>query len=221
MEQKKPTKAQLERRIDGAIAFVPKDKETKSVYFSDKGIRLTVTSDTAVIETGHHKHLFDNISAMGISRPYLYTQRIVEMANENDCTTPDGYSYAKLLDVLKAKEDKMEYNIATYFSWYLQVIFDGLYSIGESEIESFIVYLDYMFVIAKNSILLSEREQDVTNKGFIEKLLENIKNYTDNINEHVILPKKTDEQLLQENIDAEMKIQTEQVINTQADGSQD
>ena len=57
-EQKKETKAQLERRIKQAVVFVEKDKDTKSVFFSDKGLRLTVTNDTAVVETGYHRHLF-------------------------------------------------------------------------------------------------------------------------------------------------------------------
>ena len=38
MEQKKPTKAQIENRIKHAIVHVDRTKDTKNVYFDDKGL---------------------------------------------------------------------------------------------------------------------------------------------------------------------------------------
>lgn len=208
MEQKKPTKAQMERRLSNAIVLVEKTKDTQSVFFSDKGVRLTVTEDKAVIATGFHQHVFDAYNMNGMSRPYLYTKRIVELALENDCEArddkgnPTGYAYAALLETLKKKEDKSEYNIAYYFGWWLMVIFDGLYSIAEDETSTFLVYFKYMTILAANSILLDERKEDMTNKMFIEKFLENIKEFTDEINVSVIIPKKSDDEVMQENIEA-------------------
>ena len=83
--QKKVTKGDLEKRIQSAIVLVPKDRETKSVYFDDKGLRLTVTDDYAVVTTGAHQHVFSKITVYGISRPYLFTQRFVDIALTNDC----------------------------------------------------------------------------------------------------------------------------------------
>jgi hypothetical protein len=37
---------------------------------------------------------------------------------------------------------------------------------------------------------------------FIEKFLENIKEFTDEINVSVIIPKKSDDEVMQENLDA-------------------
>lgn len=208
MEQKKPTKAQMERRLSNAIVLVEKTKDTQSVFFSDKGVRLTVTEDKAVIATGFHQHVFDAYNMNGMSRPYLYTKRIVELALENDCEVrndkgnPTGYAYAALLETLKKKEDKSEYNIAYYYSWYLLNIFAPLYNIGETEIETFVTYFDYICNIARNAILLDERKEDMTNKMFIEKFLENIKEFTDEINVSVIIPKKSDDEVMQENLDA-------------------
>ena len=144
----------------------------------------------------------------GMSRPYLYTKRIVELALENDCEARDdkgnpiGYAYAALLETLKKKEDKSEYNIAYYYSWYLLNIFAPLYNVGETEIETFVTYFDYICNIARNAILLDERKEDMTNKMFIEKFLENIKEFTDEINVSVIIPKKSDDEVMQENIEA-------------------
>lgn len=219
MEKKKPTKAQMERRIENAIVFVPKTKDTLSIFFSDKGVRLTVTDDKAVIATGYHQHVFESYNMSGMSRPYLYTRRIVELALENDCEQRDekgnvtGYSYSSLLDTLNTKEDKAEYNIAYYYNWWLMNIFSSLYGIGETVSETFITYLDYVCVIAKNAIILSEKTEDMTNRAFLDKFIENVKEFTKDMTEGVIFPKKSDEEVMQENIEA--------VQNEEANGSKD
>lgn len=198
----------MERRIENAIVFVPKTKDTQSIFFSDKGVRLTVTDDKAVIATGYHQHVFESYNMSGMSRPYLYTRRIVELALENDCEQRDekgnvtGYSYSSLLDTLNAKEDKAEYNIAYYYNWWLMNIFSSLYGIGETVSETFITYLDYVCVIAKNAIILSEKTEDMTNRAFLDKFIENVKDFTKDMTEGVIFPKKSDEEVMKENIEA-------------------
>ena len=215
MEQKKKlTNAQLQKRIENAIVFVPKTKDTVSVFFSDKGVRLVADNDGCVIETNYHRHVFSNITAAGVSRPYLYTKRVIEIVNANlkDIEDGGGYSYQRLLEVLKAKEDKTEYNIVTYYEWWLMVIFDGLYSIGESEIESFLVYFKYIGIIATNSILLDEHKEDMTNKQFIQKVFDNIKEFTDNLTENILFPKKTDKELIEEEIEAAASLEAENAM---------
>lgn len=214
MEQKKETRAQLERRIKQAVVFVPKDKDYSSIFFSDKGVRLEVTQDSAVISTNYHRHVFSNITSQGLSRPWLYTKRIIEIAinAQGDVLDGNGYSYQKLLEVLKAKEDQSEYNIVTYFSWYLYNIFLPLYSIGESEIESFLVYEEYVHGIARQSVLLSEKNEDVTNKCFIEKVISNIKDFTADIDERILFHKKTDEEVAKENIEAAASLEVENAM---------
>lgn len=205
MEQKKKlTNAQLQKRIENAIVFVPKTKDTISIFFSDKGVRLVADSDGCVIETNYHRHVYSNITSAGVSRPWLYTKRVIEIANENldAIKTESGYSYQKLLDVLKEKDDKSEYNIVTFYSWFLFNVFQPLYGIGETEIESFLVYEDYLHNIARNAILLSEKTEDLTNKQFIQKVIDNIKEFTNDLEEHVLFHKKTDEQVMQEEVAA-------------------
>jgi len=221
MEQKKKlTNAQLQKRIENAIVFVPKTKDTISIFFSDKGVRLVADNDGCVIETNFHRHVFSNITAAGVSRPYLYTKRVIEIANENFdvIKTESGYSLQKLLDVLKAKEDKTEYNIVTFVDWWLMVIFDGLYSIGESEIESFLVYFKYIGIIATNSILLDEHKEDMTNKQFIQKVFDNMKEFTDGLTESVLFPKKTDEERMKEEVEAIQQNEQEQAMEAQING---
>lgn len=221
MEQKKETRATIERKIKNAVVFVPKDKETVSTFFSDKGVRLTVTSDTAVIAFGFSQTVYNNFTAAGISRPYLYTKRIIEIANENlkEIEVDGGYSFQRLLEVLKAKEDKSEYNIVTYYEWFLHNLFNPQFGIAEDEVSSFLVYEDYIHNIAKNSILLDVRNEDLTNKQFIDKMVANIKEFTDNLEESVLLHKKTDEEMAKEEMEAVMATEQEQAMEAQINGS--
>ena len=223
MEQKKETRATIERKIKNAIVFVPKTKDTVSIFFSDKGVRLVADNDGCVIETNYHRHVYSNITAAGVSRPYLYTKRVIEIANENidAIKTESGYSYQRLLDVLKAKDDKSEYNIVTYYDWFLFNIFQPLYGIGETEIESFLVYEDYIHNIARNAILLSEKTEDMTNKQFIQKVFDNMKEFTDGLTESVLFPKKTDEERMKEEVEAIAQTEQEQAMEAQMDGSKD
>jgi len=224
MEQKKrkPTNAELTRRIEKSPLHLDKTKSTQTIFFSDKGLRLTVDTGEgyALVETGFHSHVFRSYTSFGLSRPFLYTERVLKMAEENNCKTKDGYSYAKLLEVLKKKEDQSEYNIATYYSWYIHNIFSPLYTIGETKFESFSVYIDYVYNISKQSILLGEKNEDLTNKQFIEKVISMMRELTAEMSEDVILQKKTDEEIVQENIQA---MQEEELDETEItdNGSKD
>ena len=222
MEQKKkPTNAQLQKRIENAIVFVPKTKDTISIFFSDKGVRLVADNDGCVIETNYHRHVYSNITAAGVSRPYLYTKRVIEIANDNldAIKTESGYSYQRLIEILKEKEDKSEYNIVVYYEWFLFNIFQPLYGIGETEIESFLVYEDYIHNIARNTILLSEKTEDMTNKQFVQKVFDNMKEFTDNLEENILFPKKTDEQVMQEEIEAIQEQEQNDAMEAQMNGN--
>ena len=222
MEQKKkPTNAQLQKRLERAVLHLDRTKNTQSIYWSDKGCRLTVDDDYAIIAFGYSQTVYNNFTAAGVSRPYLYTKRIIEIANENikEIEVDGGYSYQRLLDVLKEKEDKSEYNIVTYFSWFLQNLFSPQYGIAEDEISSFLVYEDYIHNIAKNSVLLSEHKEDVTNKQFIESVIANIREFTDGLEESVLLHKMTDEEMAQANIEALTQNEQEQAMEAQINGN--
>ena len=204
MEQKKPTNSQLQRRIVNAVVHIDKDKSYQSVYWSDKGLRLETTDEYCVISTGFHRHVFNNFTSSGISRPYLYTKRVIEIANENlkDIEVDGGYSFQKLLEVLKEKENKSDYNIVTYYEWWCSVIFDGLYSISEDEVGSWLVYFKYINILATNSILLEEHKEDVTNKQFVEQFLSRIKEFTDNVDERVLFHALSDEERMKQEIES-------------------
>lgn len=213
-QQVKPTNAQLQRRLDKAILHIDRTKDTESVYFADRGLRLTANEEYAIIETGFHRHVFSNMTMQGYSRPWMYTKRIIEMANGCDCKTDNGgYSYALMLEKLNKKDDKSEYNIASYYSWFLYNIFNPLYGIAEDETSSFLVYEDYLHNIARNAIILGEKLDDITNKQFIEKVIANIREYSEGLEEHVLFHKRTDEEVLKEEIEAMQEQEIERGLN--------
>lgn len=206
MEKKKATRDQLERKLRNAVVLVPRDKDYLSVYFDDKGLRLEVTADTTVISTNYHKHVFDRyVPSMLMdktvdSRPYLFTKRIIEYANENEkeiIVEADGEnmrSFTKLLEVLKNKEDKTQFYIASNYDMWLFNIFMPLYSIGETEAESFLLYESYMHNIARQSVILGERKEAVTNKAFVKRVTELLTEFTSDVEESVVLEQSLDEQ---------------------------
>jgi len=212
MEKKKETREQLQKRIERAIIHVDRTKETKEVYFADRGLRLTVNEDVAIVATNFHQHIFQGYTSSGVSRPYLYTKALVDIALKNDCLTKDGYSFKKLMDVVKAKDDKMEYNITFYMDWWLMNIFAPLYAIGEKESDTFIVYENYLYNIATQEVVLEEKTEDMTNKQFHEKVLALMDEFTKDIDERVIFKKKTDDELIQENINALGEMENEQIL---------
>ena len=223
MEQKKPTNAQLQKRITNALIHIDRTKDTQSIFFTDKGLRLTTNEDVAIIATGFHRHVFNNFTNAGVSRPYLYTKRIIEIANENlkDIEVDGGYSFQRLLEVLKAKEDKSEYNIVTYYEWFVFNCFQPLYSIGESEVESFLVYEMYLHNIARQAVLLSEKKEDMTNKQFFDEVIKNMQNFIEGVDERVIFHKMTDEEMAQANIEALTQNEQEQAMEAQINENQD
>ena len=223
MEQKKtkPTNAQLQRRIANAVVHIDKDKSYQSVYWSDKGLRLETTDEYCVISTGFHRHIFNNFTSSGISRPYLYTKRVIEIANENikDIEVDGGYSFQRLLEVLKAKEDKSDYNIVTYVSWWFEIIFAPLYSINESEAGSFLVYEAYLHHIARQAVLLSEKKEDMTNKQFFDEVIKNMQDFIDGVDERVIFHKMSDEEMAQANIEAAQEQELNDAMEAQVNGA--
>lgn len=203
MEQKKETNAQLKRRINNALVLVERTKESKEIYFDDKGLRLMYNEDYAVVGTGFHSHVFERVTPSGISKPYVFVKNFVDTAFENDCTVTDennnklGYSYAKLMQTMKdKKDDENAYNICWFTDLWFFNIFQPLYTIDETFVSTTLVYEQYVHNIACNSILLAEHKEDMTNKQYIQRVLDAVKEYTSNINDEILFHAMTDEQFV-------------------------
>lgn len=223
--QKRPTNGQLQKRLERAVLHIDRTKDTKSVFFDDKWLRLTVTDDYAVIATGAHQHVFNKITASGVSRAYLYTQIFVDIALETDCVVKDAKgettrSYAKLFEMLNAKEDKTEYNLCWYIDLWFSNIFSPLYQISEDELSSFVVYEQYLHNVARSQVLLSEHKEDMTNVEFVDTIIANVKKYIEGLEERVIIHKMTDKEREQAEIDALEETMSAQETNKEVDSDE-
>ena len=231
MEQKKETRDQLERRIKNALVFVPTVSDTVSIYFSDRGLRLSVTNPNdfdgyAVIETNYHKHVFNELNAnqdtqkgqLPFSRPWLYTKRVAEIANENleAIKTDAGYSYRKLIEVLDAKEDKSELNICLYFDQWIISCFNPLFMISEKIIDQWLVYFLFECVGATHQAILEEHKEDVTTKQFVERFKELLTECMEGNKERVLFPALSDEERVKQEIEAVQQNAQEELMKGQA-----
>lgn len=220
MATKQKSKSQLEKSINNAVVFVPKDKETMSIFFSDKGLRLTTTEDRVVIETTWHRHVYENITSAGVSRPFLYTRRVIELAMSNDCCTEDGYSFAKLLEVLKEK-DENNYNMVVYYEWWITVIHSNLYTIGEDMLSCWLVYFKYVTTLATTSITFSEHKTDMTNKQFVEMFKKEIDTLMDGLDENVVIHALSDEERVKKEVEAMQELEDKLKEKFDGDASKD
>lgn len=220
MEKKQKTKLQLEKSIHNAVVFIPKDKETTSIFFSDKGLRLTTTKDHVVIETTWHRHVYENITSAGVSRPFLYTRRVIELASSNDCQTHEGYSFAKLLEVLKEK-DEYNYNMVVYYEWWIALLHSNLYTIGEDMLSCWLVYFKYVAMLSTASIMFREHKTDLTNKQFVELFKKEIDTLMDGLDENIVIHALSDEERAKKEVEAIQELENKLKENFDGDASKD
>ena len=209
----------MERRLKNALIHVDLTKNTRSIFFSDKGLRLTDTDEHVLIQTGFHTHVFSKFTNAGYSRPCLYIARLIDIALSNDEYVEEskkefGYSYARLLEVLEAKEDKTEFNIATYVDWWLSIIFAPLYAIDENAASQFNVYYKYLSHIATQHIFLSEHKEGMTNKQFVEEHDKLMKQFLENMQENPIFVPLSDEERMKQEMEAMQEQEVEQQMQS-------
>lgn len=225
MEKKQMTKAQMQRRIEQSPLHLNRTRDFKTIYFDDKGLRLSCDDNEGycLIETSAHTHVFRNITVAGVSRPYLYTQRFIEIALANDSTWKDEKgnvrrSYAKLFALLKEQENKADYNICWFYDLWLTNIFSPLYGIGETESEAFLVYERYLRNVARNQVILSEKVNGMTNKQFIKETDDLVAKYIGDMKETEIFKPMTDDEKVKAEVAALSEHQANETMEEQANG---
>lgn len=220
-KEKKLTAAQLERRLLNAVMHIDRTSKTQEIYFSDKGLRLIDCEEHVLVQTGFHTHVFSKVTSSGYSRPALYVSRLIDIAIENDPVVENSkgeksYSLSRLIEILKEKEDKTEYNIVTYVSWWLEIVFAPLYAIDENAASQFNVYFKYLNHIATQHIFLSEHKDGLTNKQFVKEHDELMDEFLKNIEESQIFEPMSDEQLMKQNMEAMQQQEAEQAMQPEA-----
>ena len=78
------------------------------------------------------------------------------------------------------------------------------------------MYEMYLHNIARNAVLLSEKKEDMTNRQFFDAIIKNMQEFVECMEEQVVFHKKTDEEMMKENIEAIQQNEQEQAMEAQA-----
>lgn len=230
MEKKKMTNAQLEKRLRNAVLHIDRTKDTKQVFFDDRGLRVVVNEDWACIGCGNYTITFRVITPSGISTQYTFLKRFLDvaLANESRYTIKDAKgnpfrSYALFIKTLeKEHADGNDPENDYLWLWYVDKwIFNyecQLASLGESPAQSFATYEQYMHNAACSHVFLSEKTEDMTNHQYVANVIAKLQQYMEGVSENIIFAAQTDDEKAQAEIAALNEQQTEKTMEEQANG---
>lgn len=197
---KKPSKAQLESKIENAILLVEKGKEFKAFRFSDMGISIKICQDYTMLESNFHRNVWNNITSNGYSNVYVLLNEVVSIATQlkDDIAVKNDkdeieYHFGKLKDLdYIPQADK---NILNLFEKWVYLLNDSPFMIGSEKINILSIVSSYIIWLSKNQILYSERNEDLTINKFYNELIKNIRylslNTQDDMNEKQMQEFKT------------------------------
>lgn len=199
--EKKMTKEQLQRRLDKAVLHIDRTKSFKSCYFADRGIRISVEEDAALIGRSSYTMVFDRIVSGGFSRIYMILSSVVDMANKYDCDVmnADGDHYTsfyKLRDTLsKTEEAKGEYNVFVIFSAWFDVLQSTLFLAPEKPDEMFALNSIYVLNTIVHGTVAKPYEKDMTCKELWNEIRKDFDDYVSGISDdYLVLKYKTKEE---------------------------
>ena len=179
MEQKKPTRAQLENKIKNATLIVGKSK--KSITFGDSGITIYSCKDEIVCSTLSHSHVYQRMLSTGnVSLPCLFLDALVMIAfehldeiSEKDSEGNVSYSLRKLirLETLKKNDREIVYSANVF----LFNINEPLYGIGTTANDATNLFATFNLLTSKADTFLNARSEDVMQNEFYNELISHIR----------------------------------------------
>lgn len=174
MEQKKPTKKQLEKKLKEATVFV--DKAEKSIYLADIGVGIYISKFQTVLSTNFHRHVWENINSVGYSGVFMYLNSFLDIVlsklDEIKDKNTKGelyYSFGKLKACALSENERM---IVSKVEMFIYSVNDGLYSIGsDSDPIGIMLYLDYLYTMSKATLISELPEGDILVNTFVKDLV--------------------------------------------------
>lgn len=202
MEKKKPTNAQLQKRISKAVIHIDRTKDTKEVFFDDRGIRIVISDGRAIISQLSFMMAFDEIVSGGYSRNYMVLNRIAEMVDDYDCieTNEKGeksVSFWKLYDSVKnsTKEGhEADNGIITMFIIWFGVMQSSMFLLSERSDYTFALGTQYAMNGIISGSISKFYEKDMTNKELLSEIAKEFDNYRKGVEEEFVVMKKETEE---------------------------
>ena len=176
MEQKKTTRAQLEKRIKDAQLIVDKGKNYKAFYFADRGIGIYICKDYVVSTTNFHQHVWNRINSAGYNSTCLILESLVDIANTHAEEIQDKnekgeiyYSLDKLriLDTLTETEKII---IQMVEKW-LYLINDSIHSLSNNPILYGSNNIKYFTWHALQNAFINDENKDISYNDLIDRYL--------------------------------------------------
>lgn len=224
------TKEQLQRRLDKAVLHIDRTKEFKSCYFADRGLRITVEEDVALVGRQSYVLMFEKVVAGGYSRIYMLLSNMVDMANRYDCTAKDAkgeqyMSYYKLREILSGDAGaKIDYNVFVIFTAWFDVLQSTLFLSPESPEEMFALNGIYALNTIVHGAVSKPYEKDMTSNELWGEIQKDISEYVGSMgDDYVVLKHKTDEEKEKELSEVlnEMQIDEQTVMEGVEDEGED
>ena len=177
MEQKKPTKKQLEKKLREATVFV--DKAEKSIYLADIGVGIYISKFETVLSTNFHRHVWENINSVGYSGVFMYLNSFLDIVltklDEIKDKNTKGelyYSFGKLKGCSLTENERV---IVSKVEMFIYSVNDGLYSIGsENDQIGIMLYLDYLYTMSKATLISELPDEDILVNTFVKDLTSRI-----------------------------------------------
>ena len=176
MEQKKTTRAELEKRIKNAQLIIDKGKNYKAFYFADRGIGIYICQDYVVSTTNFHQHVWNRINSAGYNSVCLILESLVDIANTHAEEIQDKnekgeiyYSLDKLriLDTLTETEKII---IQMVEKW-LYLINDSIHSLSNNPILYGSNNIKYFTWHALQNAFVNNEDKDVSYNDLIDRYL--------------------------------------------------
>ena len=220
MQEKKPTNAQLQKRLKNALLHVDRTKAYRAVMFADRNIKIEIEEDVAIISRLSYRMCFEKVVAGGYSRIYLILANVVDMAQRYDCikdSVKDGKftSYWKLWDAVREKETQQgDLGVLTIFSVWFDVLQSTLFLCPEKADETFALNTIYVLNTYVHGVLAKPYDKDMTNKELMVEISKMVNQYIEEMgDEYIALHKETKEEHEQAVAEALAEEQIEQTLN--------
>lgn len=176
MEQKKATRAELEKRIKNAQLIIDKGKNYKAFYFADRGIGIYICKDYVVSTTNFHQHVWNRINSAGYNSTCLILESLVDIANAHaeeiqDKNEKDEIYYSldklRILDTLTETEKII---IQMVEKW-LYLINDSIHSLSNNPILYGSNNIKYFTWHALQNAFVNNENKDVSYNDLIDRYL--------------------------------------------------
>ena len=228
-EEKKPTAAQLERRLKNAILFMDKTKDTKEVFFDDRGMRVVVNEDMAFISNSVYTSIFHRVYSHGETNHYLCLKMLVELAEKykdkiiiKDEKGNVYRSYGLLNKVVNEEKDEARtwlfimdrwlYNYETNITLAPREDFDN--------VTFFVTYEKFIHSVCCNKIIGGEHAEPMSNKDYIRAVANELLRVADEEQEQPMFIPLSDEEKAKREMEAIQEAATEKEINEIAQNEQ-